>query len=130
MRPAGLDGPKDTGRMGFRRPDEPKDERPVLWIRPFWKSPEEKAAYLEAVRNHPREYDTAKRTMESPYAYIPRLAALAEKALLAPAAKAFPSERPLSQEYRGPRPETSEKGLSFEDRTDLIYERQPGEDDE
>lgn len=44
-------GAQDTGRMGFRYPAEPHDERPVIVYRePFWKDEDERFAYERAVR--------------------------------------------------------------------------------
>lgn len=119
---------QDTGRMAFRQPGEPADERRALYLRPFWRSVEEKSAYLEAVRNNPRECDPDADTIETPMAYIQRLAAIVAQGPLAKVAKTFPSGPRLNREYAGPRPQTNEGGLSFEDGLDVSYERQPGEE--
>lgn len=100
--------PADTGQKGYRLPGEPKDARPLIWMRPFWKTPEEKAAYTDAVRENPRECDPVAGTIESPMAYIQRLAAIV-------------AGKPLPEPVR-PMPTTTQ-GLTFEDRV-------PGEDDE
>ena len=112
--------PPDTGRKFYREPGEPKDERPTLLIRRFWESPEEEAAYLSAVR------DNARKPGEGAFAYIVRLAGIVQQGPLARPAKAFPPPPRLNREYSGPRPTVTEGGLSFEDRTDAIYDTEGG----
>ncbi len=45
----------DTGRLGFRYPGEPEDERALVlrYLFPFWNSPDEEAVWLRAVRSCP-----------------------------------------------------------------------------
>lgn len=45
-----FNAPSDTGRMGFRYPEEPADERHVISWQPFWNDSEEQQAYERAVR--------------------------------------------------------------------------------
>jgi len=89
-------------------------------IRRFWESPEEEAAYLSAVR------DNARKPGEGAFAYIVRLAGIVQQGPLARPAKAFPPPPRLNREYSGPRPTVTEGGLSFEDRTDAIYDTEGG----
>jgi hypothetical protein len=119
---------EDTGRMCFRLPGEPRDERPSLRIEEFWDSAEEGSAYLSAVRNNPRIADLEAETVESPLAYIQRIAEIVAKQNLPKPAKRIPPRHRPNREYTGPREPIQENGLSFEDRTDAIYERQPGEE--
>lgn len=131
MRPASSTlTPPDLGRMCFRWPGEPPDGRYALLLRPFWVSDDEEAAYMTAVSNHPREVDVEADQIESSTAYIQRIAQTAQRGILAAPAKSFPSPHRMNRTYAGPRPPVKQDGLSFEDRTDLIYERVPGEDDE
>lgn len=120
---------KDTGRMFFRLPEEPRDERPVLIIADFWNSAEEEGAYTKAVRENQQIVDLEAGTIESPLSYIQRLAEIAAKHPLVKPGRRFPRKPKLAHEYTGPREPIVENGLSFEDRTDAIYsERQPGEE--
>jgi len=124
MRPSTLT-PPDSGKKCYREPGErrePDDDRPTLLIPRFWDSPEQESAYLSAVRNNPRKPG------EGPLGYVARLAAIVQQGPLGKPAKPFPPASRLNREYSGPRPTVTEGGLSFEDRTDAIYERQPGED--
>lgn len=121
-------GPPDTGQKCYREPGEPVDDRPLIRRRPFWSSPEEEAAYLTAVRNNPREVDPEADTIESVMHWLGRVAAAAEGKFPAPPAKRFPPRHRMPKEYTGPRPPITEGNLTFEDRTDAIYERQPGEE--
>lgn len=130
MRPTSKLTPPDSGRKCYREPGEPRDERPTLLIRPFWRSEEEAAAYLSAVRNHEREVDLEADTIESSMAYIARIAGIVAQGPLGPPARRFPPAHRMNREYLGPRPTITEGNLTFEDRTDAIYDRQPGEDDE
>lgn len=129
MRPTSVAVPPDTGKKCYREPGEPRDERPTPKIPEFWTGgPEEAAAYLSAVRENPRIADPEANTIESPLAYIQRLAEIVQGGPLGKAAKRFPPKPRLNREYTGPREPVQEHGLSFEDRTDEIYERQPGEE--
>ena len=119
---------QDSGRMCFRWPGEPRDERPVLRIEEFWGSAEEEGAYTAAARDNPRICDPEAGTIESPLALIQRLAEIAAKHPLVKPGRRFPRKPRLAHEYTGPRPPITEGNLTFEDRTDAIYERQPGED--
>jgi hypothetical protein len=67
------DKPQDTGRMGFRWPEEPPDGRPVIAASPFWTSDGEQATYELAVRQHPKRPD------EVPSEYIARIAGIAAR---------------------------------------------------
>lgn len=117
---------QDTGRMCFRLPGEPRDERPLLKIEDFWNSAEEEGAYTAAARENPRIYDQG--TVEGPLAYIQRLAEIAAKHPLVKPGRRFPRRPKLAHEYIGAREPIQEHGLTFEDRTDAIYERSPGEE--
>lgn len=127
MRPSTL--VPDLGQKCYREPGEPRDGRPLLKIPQFWDSAEEAEAYLTAVREHPRIVDLEAGTVESSLTYIARIASIVAERRLANPAKRIPPKPRLNREYDGPRL-TTEGNLSFEDRTDAIYERQPGEDDE
>jgi hypothetical protein len=81
--------PENTGRMGFREPDEPPDSRPVIWRRPFWRDDAEEEAYLHAVSTNPR------RPKEGAMAYIERLAAIAS-GRLGKAAQSMPKAKRMS----------------------------------
>jgi hypothetical protein len=120
--------PPDSGRKFYREPDERPDGRPVIRREQFWASAEEEGAYTAAVRNNPREVDLEAGTIESPLAYIQRLAQLAAKHPLVKPGRRFPKRPKLAHEYTGPREPVTENGLTFEDRTDAIYERSPGEE--
>jgi len=92
--------PKDqnTGRMGYRWPEEPPDGRPVINRRPFWTDESERLTYEHAVETNPR------RPGERPLVYIQRIATLVEsrlrpqvpKAKLPPPAKPMPKQRALT----------------------------------
>ena len=115
--------PFDTGRMAYRLPGEPKDERPLVWFRDFWSSPEEMAAYLTAVRNHPREVDPERDEIESSMAYIVRIASIVAKQVLPQAAKRMPSR------WSEPARPVPFSELSYEERLGGIYApREPGEE--
>lgn len=128
MKPTSNLTPPDSGRKCYRESGEPPDERPTLRLRPFWRSEEEASAYLTAARNTLRVVDAEAGTIENAVRYIGRIAKAAEGTYLAPPAKAFPRGPWLNREYTGPREPIREGNLTFEDRTDAIYERQPGED--
>lgn len=113
--------------MCFRWPGEPRDERPMIDVRDVWASFEEEAAYMRAVRENPRVVDLEAGTIENSKAYIVRLAEIVAQGPLV-VAKRFPPKHRIPKEYTGPRPQVTEGNLTFEDRTDAIYERQPGED--
>lgn len=109
MMGAYADDPKaDTGRLGIRMPGEPPDERPLVRMRPFWKTPEEQAAYLTAVRQHPRECDPEADTIESSMAYIGRIAGIVAKGPVVTPVKAMPAVPAWA--------------------SDELYEREPGEE--
>lgn len=126
MRPTPL-APPDSGQLCYRQPGEPRDERPTLMIRRVWDSVEEEAAYLSAAHNNPRVVDVEADEIESPMAYIKRLAEIVQRGPLPKVAKPFPRKPWTNREYSGPRP-VVEGGLSFEDRLDVIYEREPGQE--
>lgn len=129
MRPASSTlTPPDFGRKCFREPGEPRDGRFALLIRPFWASDSERDAYESAVHDHPREVDVAADEIESDTAYIQRIARIAASSILAAPAKSFPPAHRMNQQYTGPREPVKQDGLTFEDRLDEIYERQPGEE--
>lgn len=128
VRPASILTPPDLGRMCFRWPGEPPDGRYALLIRRFWGSDDEEHAYEAAVHDHPREVDVQADEIESTTAYIQRIAQIASASILAAPAKSFPRPHRMNQTYTGPRPEVKQDGLTFEDRLDEIYERQPGEE--
>lgn len=128
MKPTSTLTPPDFGRKCYREAGEPPDERPMLRIRPFWRSEEEASAYLTAARNTLRIVDVEADTIENAVHYIGRIAKAAEGTYLAPPAKSFPRGAWLNREYTGPRPTVTEGNLTFEDRTDAIYERSPGEE--
>ena len=60
----------DSGRIGFRYPDEPVDERPVIVLAPFWTDASEQCAYEDAVQQHPRK------DSEGPMAYAQRISSI------------------------------------------------------
>lgn len=118
---------RDSGRMCFRLPGEPRDERPLLKIEEFWTGPpEEEGAYTAAVRENPRVVDLEAGTIESPLAYIQRLAEIAAKHPLVKPGRRFPRRPKLAHEYTGPREPIREGNLTFEDRTDAIYDTEGG----
>lgn len=41
--------------MGFREPDEPRDDRPVIKRTKFWADHTERATYEAAVEMHPKQ---------------------------------------------------------------------------
>jgi hypothetical protein len=77
VRPDELEPKRDTGKMGFRWPEERPDGRPVIAAKPFWESESEELTYELAVRNNPRRPD------EVPWAYIARIASIASGKWLA-----------------------------------------------
>jgi hypothetical protein len=127
MRPSTFAQP-DTGRMYWREPGEPVDERPLIRRRPFWGSVEEEAAYLIAVRNNPRIVDIEADTIESAMSYMGRISEIAEGSYVRSPVKRWPAASRPHREYTGPREPVTEGNLTFEDRTDAIYDRQPGEE--
>jgi hypothetical protein len=94
----------------------------------FQDSPEEEGAYTRAVRENPRIVDLEAEAVESPLAYIQRIAEIVAQHPLPKPSKRIPPRPRLNREYAGPREPIQENGLTFEDRTDAIYERQPGEE--
>ncbi len=61
----------DTGRMGFRWPGEPMDDRPtILQDWPQWRDSTEEATYEAAVHGNPKRPD------ETPLAYMRRISAI------------------------------------------------------
>lgn len=60
----------DSGRLGYREPDEPPDERPCIVRAPFWRDKSEQLTYEHAVQSNPRK------SGEGPMAYIQRIAEL------------------------------------------------------
>lgn len=127
MRPTPYAQP-DTGRMYWREPGEPVDERPMILRRPFWTSVEQEAAYLSAVRNNPRVVDLERDEIESAMAYLGRISTIAEGTYVRRPGRTWPKASRPHREYTGPREPITEGNLTFEDRTDAIYERVPGED--
>jgi hypothetical protein len=61
---------QDSGRLGFRYPEEPVDERPVLVWGRFWTSEAERHTYETAVEKHPR------RPTEGALSYAARISAV------------------------------------------------------
>ena len=127
MKPSPFAAP-DSGRLFWREPGEPRDERPTLLIRPFWRDEQEAAAYLIAVRNNPRTVDLERDEIESVMAYLGRIASIVAKTYVPRPGPAWPRASRPHREYTGPREPITEGNLTFEDRTDAIYERQPGEE--
>ena len=82
--------PGDTGRKGYREPDEPPDDRPVIVRAPFWSSESERLTYEHAAESWPR------RPGEGAMTYIARLAGVVERRKLAAVAKEFPPPERLS----------------------------------
>ena len=81
--------PEDTGRMGFREPGEPPDDRQnVISRRPFWRDSSEELAWLYAVEQaRPfRKSDTLTEHLE-------RIANIAGAELKGKPAKDFPETR-------------------------------------
>lgn len=80
---------RDTGRMGWRWPEEVPDGRPVIDVRPFWTNESERLTYEHAAETHPR------RPGEGPISYIQRLAGIAagRLAVKQPPAKAMPPKQ-------------------------------------
>ena len=68
----GSEAPKDTGRKGYREPDELRDERPMIAHAPFWRDESERLTYEHAVESN------QKRGTEGPMSYIGRIAAIVE----------------------------------------------------
>jgi len=112
--------------MCFRLPGEPRDERPLLKIEEFWNSPQEEGAYTAAARENPPIVDVEAGTIESPLACIQRIAEIAARHPLVKPGRRFPRRPKLAHEYTGPREPIKENGLSFEDRTDAIYDSEGG----
>lgn len=118
--------PPDSGHKCWREPDELRDGTPryQLQIRPFWQSAEEAAAYLTAVRNHPREVDVAADQIESNMNYIVRIAGIVAQGPLGPPVQRMPSRwhqpaRPIEQTPEPP----------YEERLDALFTpREPGEE--
>lgn len=82
----------DFGRMGFRYPDEPVDERPVLRGAPFWHDASEQCAYEDAVQQNPR------REGEGPMAYAARISGIVT-GLYAKAGMKMPRVRMSQREW-------------------------------
>ena len=82
--------PGDTGRKGYREPDEPPDDRPVIVRAPFWRDESERLTYEHAVESWPR------RQGEGAMSYIARIAGIVEQRKLAAVAKEFPPPERLS----------------------------------
>ena len=57
-------GEFDTGRKGFREPDEPPDERAVIVRAPFWLSESERLTYEHAAESWPRPSASIYRGLE------------------------------------------------------------------
>lgn len=84
--------PFDSGRRGFREPDEPIDERPCIVRAPFWKDAMEAATYLTAVQMNPQK------STEGPFAYIERLSSIVTKEQR-DALHDMPRARPTKREW-------------------------------
>ena len=117
------DDGQDTGRKCYREPGElrqgPEDNRPRIDYREFWRSPQEASAYLSAVRDHPRVVDVERDEIESPLAYIQRIAAIVE-ARLAPVRTVPPPNKALPVQTPEP---------PYEERLEALFTpRQPGEE--
>jgi len=131
MRPSTATDPS-IFRNCWREPYERPDGRPLLLIREFWTAAEQEA-YEAAAHEHPRIVDPEADTIESPMAYIARLAGIVAKGPLIRPAKRFPPKHRMNPEYPGPRL-TNEGGLAFEEpyeqRLETIFspERTPGEE--
>lgn len=80
----------DTGRMGFRWPEEPPDGRPVIDQRPFWRNRSEQLTYEHAAETHPR------RPGEGPGTYIARLASIVAGRLVKSGVRRMPDPEPMS----------------------------------
>jgi hypothetical protein len=112
--------PPSEPRLCYRQPGEPWDERPALFIRPFWRDEQEALAYLQAVKDNPREVDVEGDSIESSMHYIVRLAGIVQRGPLGPAVRRFPTRReekarPVKQEP------------PYEERLAAIF-REPGEE--
>lgn len=118
----------DLGRKCYREDHEPSDGRPALKREQFWADGAEQEVYEAVAHENPRLVDLEVGTIESPLAYIQRLAEIAAKNPLVKPGRRFPPRRRLAQEYTGPREPITEGNLTFEDRTDATYERSPGEE--
>lgn len=94
LKNVGLEQAPDTGRKGYREPDEPPDGRLRIARDAFWSDPSEQMTYEHAVASNLRHPG------ESPLAYIARLAALIEHRY-ALAAKPMPGR--MSQRERDAR---------------------------
>jgi len=77
------EAPQQTGRLGYREPHEPRDERPCIDHAPFWRDESERLEYEHAVESWPRKPG------EGALSYIARLAGIVE-GRLAPAGKTMP----------------------------------------
>lgn len=84
--------PRDTGRKGYREPEEVPDGRPTISYRPFWTDLSEQLTYEHAVETHPKRPD------ESPMAYIQRIAAIVEGRLAA--VKAVPKASMTRKQFQ------------------------------
>jgi hypothetical protein len=84
----------DTGRKGYREPDEPPDGRLRIARDAFWSDPSEQMTYEHAVASNPQH------SCERPLAYIQRLASIVEHRY-ALAAKPMPGR--MSQQARDAR---------------------------
>jgi hypothetical protein len=105
---------EQTGRMGYREPDEPSDGRPVISRRPFWRNESEEAAWVEVVRGNPQKAG------EGPGTYIARLAAIAAGRVV----PRFPNAaRTMPRAYLG-------KAALQRRVAELEGQREPGSDDE
>lgn len=113
--------PEDTGRMGYRWPDEPPDGRPVIDQRPFWEDPSEQEVYEHVAATNPRRPD------EGAMSYIARLATLAQSRLTVPKARL-----PLPAKSMSPKQRQLTDG-QWNDRANELERqqeqlREPGED--
>jgi hypothetical protein len=86
---------QDTGRLAYRLPEDPPDERElVLRPRPFWSSEAEQYTYEAAVEKNPR------RPGEGPMAYAERIAAVVA-GVYRSVGQSMPRARMSQREWQG-----------------------------
>lgn len=81
---------ENTGRKGYREPEELKDDRPMILHAPFWKDESERLTYEHAVESWP------KHPGEGAMTYIARIAGIVERRKQEAVAKNFPPSSRLS----------------------------------
>jgi hypothetical protein len=90
--------------MGFRYPEEPVDERPVLRWSQFWTNEAERLTYEAAVEKH------ARKPGEGPMAYAQRLSSIVT-GMYQRAGQAMPRRGMSQREWAARQWETKRSGM-------------------